>query len=391
MLPLARALQTADHQVAFATAERFCRNVVEPAGFAAFPAGLSPLQAQEALARNPAGAARAEAWPEGSQGGQDRGAESGAGAAPSWRFGAALFAGPAAPAKADDLAGVIRAWSPDLVVNDAFDFGAPLAAAAAGLVHASHSFGAIQAPELWDLAGVLVEGAWRERGMEPVLHGGIFLHMYIDVCPPSLQAPNIGDIAVARPMRPVGPEPGAPEPPWLAGLGGRPCIYVTMGTVFNTTPGLFETVLGALAGEDLDVVVTLGPGRDPAGLGPQPANVRVLGYVPQSVVLPRADLVVCHGGSGTTLAALAHGVPLLILPQGANQEWNAQRCAAIGAGAMLGEPEATQAAVRGRVRQLLSQPRYREAAGAVRAEIAAMPEPAAMVETLEELATQGPG
>lgn len=370
MLPLARALQVGGHQVAFATAERFCRNVVEPAGFSAFPAGLSPLQAQ-AEATSAAAAGAGEIRPE------------------PWRIGAQLFAGPAATAKADDLAGVIGTWAPDLVVNDSVDFGAPLACAAAGLVHACHSFGAIQAPEMWELAGALMEHAWRERGMEPAAHGGMFLHMYIDVCPPSMQAPNITDVGAVRPMRAADPEPGALEPARLAVLGERAMVYLTMGTVFNNTPGLFETVLGALAGLDLELVVTLGPRRDPGELGPQPGNVHVFDYVPQSLVLPRANLVICHGGSGTTLAALAHGVPLLILPQGANQEWNAKRCAAIGAGAMLTSFESTQGAVRHWVQRLLDEPGYRQAARAVQAEIEAMPEPAQMVETLEDLVARG--
>ncbi len=47
MVPLAQALVRAGHEVAFATAERFCRRVVEPAGFPTFPAGLSPMVVHE--------------------------------------------------------------------------------------------------------------------------------------------------------------------------------------------------------------------------------------------------------------------------------------------------------------------------------------------------------
>jgi UDP:flavonoid glycosyltransferase YjiC (YdhE family) len=367
MVPLAQAMREAGHEVGFATAARFCRNVIAPTGFRAFPAGLSPLQAQERLRSD-------HRW--------------GAGTLSGPHQGALLFAGPAATAKAADLTQVIRGWAPELVVHDAVDFGAPLAASAAGLAYASHSLGALQPTELWDLAGLVVEPAWRERGMEPAHHGGIFRYLYLDICPPRIQSPDIFNLTVARPMRPVifdSPRP-PPVEPWVAAQPQAPTIYVSMGTVFNTTPGLFETVLGALADEGLDVIATVGLDREPSELGPQPTNVHVTRFLPQSVVLPRCDAVVCHGGSGTTLAALAHGLPLLILPQGANQTWYAHRCAAVGAATTLEKTEVTRAAVREKVKELLDQARYREEAQALQREIAQMPSPEETVAALEALA-----
>ena len=73
-------------------------------------------------------------------------------------------------------------------------------------------------------------------------------------------------------------------------------------------------------------------GEVPAAVGPQPANVRVEEFVAQTEVLPEADVVVCHGGSGSVVGALACGVPLLVLPMGADQMDNAARVAALGVG-----------------------------------------------------------
>lgn len=383
MVPLARAMQGAGHEVAFATAARFCRNVVEPAGFSAFSAGLSPLQAQDALATEATPATEApatEATPP----------SAGAEASAPWRRGALLFAGPAASAKAADLTAVITSWQPRLVVHDAVDFGAALAASATGLPYASHSFGALQRRAFWDLAGAVAGHGWRERGMEPEPHGGMFRHLYLDICPPLLQSPDIADVAVARPMRPVVCDISpAGRTPWLRLLPGLRTVYVSMGTVFNTTPGLFETILGALGGEPFNVIATVGLDRDPAEFGPQPANVHVARYLPQAGVLPRCDMVVCHGGSGTVLGALAHGLPLLLLPQGANQEWNARRCAAIGAGAVIEPHELTRAMLAHKVREVAGTASYRAGAQSVQREIAAMPSPGDAVRTLEELAGEG--
>jgi MGT family glycosyltransferase len=89
--------------------------------------------------------------------------------------------------------------------------------------------------------------------------------------------------------------------------------------------------------EDLDVRVLLTAGRrfDLSELGPVPANTHVERWVEQSQILAVADLVVCHGGSGTVLGALSAGVPLVTVPLFADQFENSRRIAAMGAGAVV--------------------------------------------------------
>ena len=58
-------------------------------------------------------------------------------------------------------------------------------------------------------------------------------------------------------------------------------------------------------------------------------------YLPHSAVLPRCDVVVSHGGSGTVIGALAAGLPSVVLPMGADQPLNAARCEALGVGVAL--------------------------------------------------------
>jgi UDP:flavonoid glycosyltransferase YjiC (YdhE family) len=103
-------------------------------------------------------------------------------------------------------------------------------------------------------------------------------------------------------------------------------------------------------------------------------------------VLPRCDVVVNHGGSGSVIGALAHGVPLVVLPMGADQSLNAARCEALGLGVALDAARATPASLGDAVSTLLGDPRYRAAAGAIRDEIAALPGPEAVVPLLERLA-----
>lgn len=367
MVPLGRALVEAGHQVAFATAERFCRRVVAPAGFTAFPAGASPLVVDEETMRLPEVAAL----------GPDE----------VWALGAQMFARVAGPAKVADLVRVIGEWQADLVVHDAIDFGAPVAAAHQGIPWAGHSFGALQPDEFWARSAVLVAPTWQEWGVDPGPQAGMFRHLYLDICPPSFQAPHAAGLAARQLLRPVPFDtPGGESlPDWVASLPDRPTVYVTLGTIFNDTPGIFEAVLAGLRDGPYNLVVTVGHDRDPAELGPQPPNVHVERWVPQSLLFPHCDAVVSHAGSGTTLAALAHGLPHLMLPQGANQFWNAERTVALGAGLQLLADQLQPATVRQQVDELLDRPGYRAAAARLAAEIAAMPPPAAVVPVLERL------
>ena len=78
--------------------------------------------------------------------------------------------------------------------------------------------------------------------------------------------------------------------------------------------------------------------------------MRVEQFVPQHEVLGHCDAVVCHGGSGTLIAALSLGVPVVVLPMGADQPDNADRCEELGVGivldALTAEPATISAAVR---------------------------------------------
>lgn len=368
MVPLAQALVRAGHDVAFATAERFCRRVVEPTGFPFFAAGLSPMVVHEQTMALPGVGDPTEHE--------------------LWRFGARMFAEVAAPAKVPDLVDAVRAWEADLLIHDMTDFAGPVAAAVCDVPWASHSFGALHPDEFWDVATEAVAPTWAAWEVEPGPLGGMFRSLYLDICPAGFQTPMIRRVPVVQPLRPetFDNPTGQPLPAWVAELPPAPLVYVTLGTVANHTPGVFEAVLAGLAGLHANIVVTIGPDRDPSELGPLPANVHVEPYLPQSLLFPSCDLVVCHGGSGTTWAALSCGVPLLVLPQEANQFWNADRTAALGVGAVVRAGAMTAPAIAETVSRLLQDPSYRQSAGRLAAGIAAMPSPDEVVAPLEDLA-----
>jgi MGT family glycosyltransferase len=132
-------------------------------------------------------------------------------------------------------------------------------------------------------------------------------------------------------------------------------------------------------------VVTVGREIDPATLGPQPGHVRVERYVPQAALLAHCDVTISHGGSGSTIGALAAGVPMVLLPMGADQPDNARRVVALGAGVTLDVVRCTPADVGAAVTAVLGDPSYAAVAHRMRDEIAALPGPDAAVAALERL------
>jgi UDP:flavonoid glycosyltransferase YjiC (YdhE family) len=373
MLALAQALDRAGHEVAFATAADFCPRV-ELAGFAAFPAGLA-LADQMAQAR--------QRFPD-----QDR-----LSAMERFeQFVPRMLAGVAAPARAADLIPVVETWRPDLVVHDETEFAGPVAAAAAGIPWADQSVGILRPLGMARLAGEVLAPLAERHGADVGPTGGLFRYLYLDVAPPTLQSAEIDQVPVAHPVQNATIEPGTEGeglPAWVADLPAGSVVYVSLGTVFNVrAQDVFAAVLEGLRDTDASVIVTVGADIDPARFGPQPEHVHVERFIPQSLLLPRCDAVVNQGGTAL-LPILAHGLPVLVLPQGANQFHNAAACVAAGVGRRLLPGEVTADAVRRDVDALLSDPELRSRAQHVQKEMAAMPGPERGVELLERLAAEG--
>ncbi len=186
-------------------------------------------------------------------------------------------------------------------------------------------------------------GRLRDRLLSPVLFG-IYnrLAPELDAVRTELGAPPVGRIEramlraplmlymTAEPfeyprsdwppsVRMVGPgiwDPPASAVPWLEEMK-RPLVLVTCSTEFQNDGKLVRMALEALAGEDVEVVVTTA-GVDPSSFTPPP-NARIERFVPHGPVLERASCVVCHGGMGITQKALAAGVPVCVVPFGRDQ------------------------------------------------------------------------
>lgn len=173
-----------------------------------------------------------------------------------------------------------------------------------------------------------------------------------------------------------------PLPPWWADLdGSRPVVHVTQGTVANDDLSrLAEPAIDALAGENVLVVVTTCGGA--LRPGPLPANVRVADFLPYDDLLPRCAAVVTNGGYGGVNHALRYGVPLVVVGASEEKREVATRVTWSGAGIGRAHASASPKRLRRDVRAVLDEPRYRDRAKELAAEMAAGPSLAEVVELI---------
>jgi len=274
---------------------------------------------------------------------------------------------------------VCAEWRPDAFVCDETDFGAMIAAERLGVPHAAVLVTAARTFATPDLVAGPLDELRAEHGLPPDPElAAIARHLVLAPFPPSYRDPVSPLAATAHAFRP------APAP--VSRSDEPPLVYFSLGTEFNLESGdLFARVLDGLRDLPVSVLATVGSDIDPAELGPQPDRIRVERYVPQAEVLPRASAVVSHGGSGSVLGALAHGLPLVLLPMGADQPYNAARCEALGVARSLDVIAATPADVRDAVADVLADRSYRAAAGRLRDEFAVLPGPERAVGLIEQL------
>ena len=349
LIPLARACVREEHEVLVA-APRSLAGAIGRAGLRHAPVGSAPDAEIEAAF------------------------------APVWAQEAAaahvigdLFAGMHARAALPAMLDLVEAWRPDVVVRETMEFASTLAA---------------------------------ERHGVPQARFGVHLQAAVDgnAGPLGLAA---GPLDALRPLAGLAPDPEPAGDPRLAAAharagrdgrpgratraalprsrGGRGRPRATAGRRSSTSPSAprrprrgtspacTATRSRRWPGSTCEVLAAVGDRRDPAELGPVPANARVERWVPQAEVMRTAAAMVGHGGSGSTLSALAAGVPQALVPLFVDGPANAARVAELGAGIALAGPAAVAAELAPAVRRVLEDPAHRAAARAVADEIAALP------------------
>jgi UDP:flavonoid glycosyltransferase YjiC (YdhE family) len=372
LVPIAAALNEAGHDVALASSRSF-QSQLKATGLRSITAGLDWLESEVELAfpdmvpRIQAGTTKQFAIEQ-------------------------VFCSRTARRMAGDIIELAETWRPDIVLREYCEFGGGIAAKVLGIPCVLHGFGLWRhIDEFVEIGGAQLRCVAAEAGVIDDDLKWLDGDLLVDACPPFLQdtsqRPYPARSQLIRPV-PFDTTTGPSSlPSWAADVQDNgPVVYVGLGTVMNRRGGTLEAILDDLVELEATLVVTTGPGRLPADFGPQPSHVHIEPYLPLTQLLPHCDLVVCHAGWGTMIGALAHGLPLVCVPMGADQFMNAERCVAAGVGPSIAATELRPGMIRDTASAVLDQPAYRTAARRAQAQIDEMPRPDQVVHAVEALA-----
>ncbi len=237
-----------------------------------------------------------------------------------------LFGRLAAAAMLPFMVDAVDQWQPDLILRDPCEYSSAAVAAATGVgvVQVAISFAEAEWGSIMVAAPALEE---LRPGLTDIVRATPYWTRFPAALDPSPFPTTVRTRETAT-RAPVA------LPRWW-GHDDRRLVYVTFGTVLahmTSAAATFAVACEAVTDLDARVLLTVGPAFDPSLLGSVPAHVHVEQWVDQLDVLAAADAVVGHGGSGTTLATLAAGVPMVVVPRFADQFLNAERVVQAGAG-----------------------------------------------------------
>jgi calicheamicin 3'-O-methyl-rhamnosyltransferase len=359
MLSLAHALQAQGQSVAWATgADALCE--IAGLGFTGWACGPTRAESRAALLAR---------WPD----------HDALPARASSQVGLArLFGSVVAPAMLEPLRLIMGLWRPALVIHATAAFAAPPLCRALGVPRVEHAFGwRLRGNRLRSVDAVVdaLESAPRKGSSSATTSTGPRL---IDITPPSMRHPHKGTRASVLDLRP-GPGRGdslTDLPQSVRALlmrrGNRPVVCISFGTAFARRP-VFAEAISAIAAAPLALIAIGVPSRTLAS--PPNDDFVAEPWIDQDALLPWCDALVSHGGAGTVLGGLAHGLPQLVLPQGADHFINASAVRLRGVGVAIPPNAVKQADLAETTMRLVSESRWRREARAVAGEIAAMPGP----------------
>ncbi|QUQ64961.1 glycosyltransferase [Kutzneria sp. CA-103260] len=279
----------------------------------------------------------------------------------------------------DDTLAAARQWRPDVIIGDSYDYLGPIVAATLDVPHGHVTLGQQVRPE--QLAALEPRSAARHTERDLTPRRPLFV---ADICPPDLQVDQWLKPEGWLPMRPETHRAADAPVPAPVIRGDRSRVLLTFGTLFGD-PRVLGPVVNEVAALDIDLHVTLGPMAKAEDFDVDRERVTLEPFRPMADLINGTDVVVCHSGAGTTYAALAAGIPLVLMPQGADQFAVADRAAATGAALRLLPEEATPDRIRAAVTTVLSDPGYADRAGKVAAQIAAMPAATEVAESIAML------
>ncbi len=157
-----------------------------------------------------------------------------------------------------------------------------------------------------------------------------------------------------------------------ASIGGReekefdfskienPIIYISLGTLLNTSVKFFRKCLDAFRNQPVSVVMSIGNVVKMEQLGKIPDNFFVYPFVPQLEILKKASLFITHGGMNSVNEALYYGTPMLVIPVGNDQPTVARRIETLHLGKYMKQKDIDADSLRLSAMEILNNNSYKD-------------------------------
>ncbi|MFI2620351.1 macrolide family glycosyltransferase [Streptomyces sp. NPDC018584] len=159
---------------------------------------------------------------------------------------------------------------------------------------------------------------------------------------------------------------------WTRPAGAGKVLLISLGSAYTQQVTFYRQCLAAFGDlEGWHVVLQIGKHTDAGELGEIPANVEVHNWVPQLAILEQADAFVTHAGMGGSSEGLYTGVPMIAVPQGAEQFGNADQLVSLGVARRIDTADATPEALRTALLELTGDAEVRRRSDELRAELLA--------------------
>lgn len=167
-------------------------------------------------------------------------------------------------------------------------------------------------------------------------------------------------------------------------------LLVSLGSAYTHRPEFYRQCLAAYGNlPGWHVVLQIGRHTDPHELGDIPSNVEVHSWVPQRAILEQADAFVTHAGMGGCGEGLLAGVPMIAVPQGAEQFMNADRLVELGVARRIDTPDATAATLRAALEELIADPEVARRSAQLRADARSEGGPPRAADLIEDMLASG--
>lgn len=144
---------------------------------------------------------------------------------------------------------------------------------------------------------------------------------------------------------------------WSRPAGAEHVLLISLGSAYTRQPDFYRQCIAAFGDlPDWHVVLQIGRYTDSSELGPIPPNIEVHSWVPQRAILEQADAFITHAGMGSSSEGLWAGVPMIAIPQGAEQFMNADRLVELGVARRVDTSDATAETLRAALNEVVTSP-----------------------------------